>query len=296
MFNKFASASLLTLGLSRVSAFAPPAVSYRSARSVLPASQRANIVVNNMSTEGSIDVSSYMGGAAPEGTEDYISKFQYCQFGSGAQLLCANYARAESRRHSSAGFLIVVVIFLRIPTVQQTMIRVKDPKESLDFYCNVLGFKLVHFSEFPQWSFNVYFVAPPGHTSTRGDKTWERCMTTPGCLELTWNYGSEKEEGKVYNTGNADSTGTSDGDKVRGGFGHIGITVPNVYKACERFHSLGVEFHKSPNAGGMKGLAFIKDPDGYLVEVLPQGEMVAEPVDCLGVAAEGGEGYKDNSK
>mmetsp|Transcript_1942 Transcript_1942/g.4692 ORF Transcript_1942/g.4692 Transcript_1942/m.4692 type:complete len:138 (-) Transcript_1942:448-861(-) len=136
MFNKFASASLLTLGLSRVSAFAPPAVSYRSARSVLPASQRANIVVNNMSTEGSIDVSSYMGGAAPEGTEDYI--------------------------------------------MQQTMIRVKDPKESLDFYCNVLGFKLVHFSEFPQWSFNVYFVAPPGHTSTRGDKTWERCMTTPG--------------------------------------------------------------------------------------------------------------------
>jgi len=115
-------------------------------------------------------------------------------------------------------------------------------------------------------------------------------------VELTWNYGSEKEEGKVYNTGNADSTGTSDGEKIRGGFGHIGITVPNVYKACERFHKMGVEFHKSPNAGGMKGLAFIKDPDGYLVEVIPQDEMIAEPVDCLGVAAEGGEGYKDNSK
>ncbi|KAL7470884.1 hypothetical protein ACHAXS_011162 [Conticribra weissflogii] len=121
-------------------------------------------------------------------------------------------------------------------------------------------------------------------------------MTTPGCIELTWNYGSEKEEGKVYNTGNADATGTNDGEKVRGGFGHIGITVPNVYTACERFHSLGVEFHKSPNSGGMKGLAFIKDPDGYLIEVLPQGEMIAEPVDCLGVAADGGEGYKDNSK
>jgi lactoylglutathione lyase len=46
----------------------------------------------------------------------------------------------------------------------------------------------------------------------------------------------------------------------------------------------------------MKGLAFIKDPDGYLIEVLPQGEMIVEDVDCLGVAAEGGEGYKDNSK
>ncbi len=42
-------------------------------------------------------------------------------------------------------------------------------------------------------------------------------MTTPGCIELTWNYGSEKEEGKVYNTGNADATGTNDGEKVRGG-------------------------------------------------------------------------------
>ena len=70
MFNKYA-ASLLTLGLSRVSAFAPVAVS--PFPSVLPASQRANNIVN-MSTEGSIDVSSYMGGSAPEGTEDYISK------------------------------------------------------------------------------------------------------------------------------------------------------------------------------------------------------------------------------
>jgi len=121
-------------------------------------------------------------------------------------------------------------------------------------------------------------------------------MTTPGCVELTWNYGSETEEGMVYNTGNADTTGTGDGSKIRGGFGHIGITVPNVYTACNRFHKLGVPFHKSPNAGGMKGLAFIKDPDGYLIEVLPQGEMIVEDVDCLGVPSEGGEGYKDNSK
>ena len=56
-----------------------------------------------MSSEGSLDVSSYMAGPTPEGTEDYI--------------------------------------------MQQTMFRVKDPKKSLDFYCDVLGFKLIHYSE-----------------------------------------------------------------------------------------------------------------------------------------------------
>lgn len=182
--------------------------------------------------------------------------------------------------------------------MQQTMVRVKDPKASLDFYCNVLGFKLLMYKELPQWKFNVYFVAPVDASTIPEDeeKRWAMCMNTPGCLELTWNYGSETEKGLVYNTGNADATGTSNGEKVKGGFGHIGITVPNVYRACERFMDMGVEFHKSPNAGGMKGLAFIKDPDGYLVEILPRGKLEAEPMDCMGVPAEGGEGYKDNSK
>ena len=83
---------------------------------------------------------------------------------------------------------------------------------------------------------------------------------------------------------------------MRGGFGHLGITVPDVYEACARFASLRCEFSKTPNSGGMKGLAFVKDPDGYLIEILPQGPMSAKPLDHAGVPAEGGEGYKDNSK
>ena len=46
-------------------------------------------------------------------------------------------------------------------------------------------------------------------------------------------------------------------------YGHIGLSVPNVEAACERFESLGVPFVKRPNDGKMKGLAFIQDPDGY---------------------------------
>jgi lactoylglutathione lyase len=69
-------------------------------------------------------------------------------------------------------------------------------------------------------------------------------MNTPACIELTWNYGSEMENDMVYNTGNADSTGTADGEKIKGGFGHLGITVPDVYEACERFKELGCNLHK----------------------------------------------------
>lgn len=31
--------------------------------------------------------------------------------------------------------------------------------------------------------------------------------------------------------------------------GHIGFTVPDVDKACERFEKLGVKFVKKPNDG-----------------------------------------------
>lgn len=34
--------------------------------------------------------------------------------------------------------------------------------------------------------------------------------------------------------------------------GHIGITVDDTYKACERFEHLGVEFVKRPDDGSWK--------------------------------------------
>ena len=44
--------------------------------------------------------------------------------------------------------------------------------------------------------------------------------------------------------------------------------VPDVYAACDRFEELGVDFQKRPDDGSMKGIAFVKDPDGYWIEVL----------------------------
>ena len=183
--------------------------------------------------------------------------------------------------------------------MQQTMMRVKDPKVSLEFYCNILGMQLIHYLDFPQWKFSVYFVGyvDKARIPENAKERWEFCLKTPGCIELTHNHGSETEDGNVYNTGNADATGTADKKPVKGGFGHIGITVPDVYAACQRFKDLGVEIKKSPNSGGMKGLAFIKDPDGYLVEVLAQVDpFPTQETDCDGVKLSGGSGYEDNSK
>jgi len=101
--------------------------------------------------------------------------------------------------------------------MQQTMLRIKDPVKSLEFYCDVLGFRLIMFLEFPQWGFNVYFVSNnhDGEIPEGQAAQWEYCMNTPGTVELTWNYGSESEDGLVYNTGNADPTGTQDGQNVK---------------------------------------------------------------------------------
>lgn len=49
--------------------------------------------------------------------------------------------------------------------------------------------------------------------------------------------------------------------------------MPDIYAAAERMEKLDVEFVKRPDDGKMKGLAFIKDPDGYWIEIL-QPDMI----------------------
>ncbi len=138
----------------------------------------------------------------------------------------------------------------------QTMLRVRDPAVSNAFYCDVLGMTLVKQLDFPEMSFTLYFLAYGKNDSLSSNAN---AFARPGVLELTHNYGTESDdEFAGYHSGNEDPRG----------FGHIGINVPDVDAACERFERLGVEFVKRPNDGSMKGLAFVKDPDGYWIEIL----------------------------
>lgn len=143
----------------------------------------------------------------------------------------------------------------------QTMLRIKDPARSLPFYQHVLGMTLVKEIPFPEMKFTLFFLGYVGSADELPDDEEGRlhfAFSQPAMLELTHNWGTEDETGEVYHSGNNDPRG----------FGHIGLAVPDVDDACKRFEALGVEFVKRPNEGKMKGLAFIKDPDGYWIEIL----------------------------
>ncbi|MBN3305728.1 LGUL lyase, partial [Amia calva] len=151
--------------------------------------------------------------------------------------------------------------------MQQTMLRVKDPKKSLDFYTSILGMTLLQKFDFPSMRFTLYFLGYedkkeiPGDVKERTAWTFSRRAT----IELTHNWGTESEENQSYHNGNTDPRG----------FGHIGIAVPDVYAACKMFEEHGVTFVKKPDDGKMKGLAFIQDPDGYWIEILSPNNMVS---------------------
>jgi len=137
-----------------------------------------------------------------------------------------------------------------------TMLRVKDPQASLKFYTEVLGMDLADKAEFE--TFTLYFlVFNEEGQLTNHDNRFAR----EGVLELTWNHGTESDPNfKGYANGNSDPGR---------GFGHIAITCDDVETACARFEKLGVKFQKRPTDGNMRHIAFILDPDGYWIEVVP---------------------------
>lgn len=145
----------------------------------------------------------------------------------------------------------------------QTMLRVKDPAVAIDFYSRVLGMTLIRKLHFPEMKFSLYFLAylRPTDPEVPDDPVQRTAwaFSQRAMLELTHNWGTESDPGfGGYHNGNSDPRG----------FGHIGISVPDVGAACARFEQLGVTFVKRPQDGKMREIAFVQDPDGYWIEIL----------------------------
>ena len=119
-----------------------------------------------------------------------------------------------------------------------TMIRVGHLEKSIEFYTQILGMTLLRKKDYPEGRFTLAFVG-------YGDETENTAV------ELTYNWDTEAYE---------------QGD----GFGHIAIEVEDVYAACEKIKTQGghVVREAGPMKHGQSILAFVKDPDGYMIELL----------------------------
>ncbi|GAB1540003.1 lactoylglutathione lyase [Scytonema sp. NUACC21] len=122
-----------------------------------------------------------------------------------------------------------------------TMLRVGNLEESLKFYCELLGMKLLRRKDYPGGEFTLAFVG----YGEESDHT---------VLELTYNWGVEK-----YDLGNAS--------------GHIAIGVDDIYATCDEIKNRGGKVVREPGPmkHGSTVIAFVEDPDGYKVELIQLG-------------------------
>jgi len=118
------------------------------------------------------------------------------------------------------------------------MLRVTDLEQSVEFYTSTLGMQLLRKKDYPDGRFTLAFLG----------------------------YGPESEHTALELTHNWDQAHYDLGDA----FGHIAIEVEDVYAACEEIKSKGgtVVREAGPMQHGSTILAFVKDPDGYMIELL----------------------------
>lgn len=145
--------------------------------------------------------------------------------------------------------------------LNHTMLRVRDPAISLDFYTRVMGMRVLRKLDFPDMSFSLYFLAQIEEGGMVPEDEGMRTAWTfaqRGVLELTHNWGTESDPAFKYHDGNAQPQG----------FGHICFSVPDLAAAIAWFDKNEVPYVKRPEQGKMKNVAFIKDPDGYWIEIV----------------------------
>jgi lactoylglutathione lyase len=121
-----------------------------------------------------------------------------------------------------------------------TCYRITDIDRSVAFY-RALGFEEVGRIPIRDEAVNIFM-------NQVGDGDMPR-------LELTYNFGVDS-----YDLGT--------------GYGHIAITAENLDAALDRLAEQGIEPERPPYSvreGGSR-LAFVRDPDGYRVELIEQSQ------------------------
>ena len=151
--------------------------------------------------------------------------------------------------------------------LNHSMLRVKDPQVALEFYTGVMGMRLLRKLDFPEMRFSLYFLAKLDDEAAPEDVGQRTAWTFAqrSILELTHNWGAEGDPDFRYHDGNAQPQG----------FGHICFAVPDLDAAVAWFDEKGVTFVKRPDQGKMKDVAFIKDPDGYWIEIVQPDKLTA---------------------
>lgn len=125
--------------------------------------------------------------------------------------------------------------------ILHTMIRVTDMERAIAFYTDILSMRLLRRKDYPGGRFTLAFVGYADESDS-------------AVIELTHNWDTDS-----YDQGNA--------------FGHIAIGVTDIYAVCDRIRAGGGQISREP--GPMKHgntvIAFVRDPDGYAIELIETG-------------------------
>ncbi|MBY8073259.1 lactoylglutathione lyase [Vibrio fluvialis] len=129
--------------------------------------------------------------------------------------------------------------------ILHTMLRVGDLDRSIEFYTQVMGMKLLRKNENAEYKYTLAFLG-------YGDES------EGAVIELTYNWGVEN-----YDMGNA--------------YGHIAIGADDIYATCDAIKAAGGNVTREPGPvkGGTTHIAFVKDPDGYMVELIQNKQATA---------------------
>lgn len=125
-----------------------------------------------------------------------------------------------------------------------TMLRVGDLDQSIEFYTNVMGMKLLRRRDNEEYRYTLAFVGYQEES--------EGCV-----LELTHNWDTSE-----YYLGN--------------GYGHIALEVDDIYATCNIIEDLNGKITRAPGPvkGGKTVIAFVEDPDGYKIELIEKKTII----------------------